>query len=215
MTFSSLATNKLQPQRVFSGATVSATTGSPTTSTITNGTFTWSLYTFAASGSITLSVGGPVDYLIVGAGGQNTTNSQGGSGGGFIAASEQVLAAGTFTVTVGTTYGASSSFNSQTAGGGTATTSGSPQSNGSQTIQSGTYNCPGGAGGRGYSADGVGVTNVGPPIYNDITGTSVAYGSGAAHSGGITGAYGQGDGRSGNTISAIQKGVVIVRVRTA
>ena len=215
MTFSSLATNKLQPQRVFSGAVVSGTTGSPTTSTITSGTYSWTVYTFTASGSLTLSTGGPVDYLIVGAGGQNTTNSQGGSGGGFVLATEQNLAAGTFTVTVGTTYGASSSFNSQTAGGGTATTSGSPQSNGSQTIQSGTYNCPGGAGGRGYSADGIGVTNVGPPIYSDITGTSQAYGSGAAHSGGVNGVYGQGDGRNGSSIAANQKGVVIVRVRTA
>ena len=214
MTFSSLATNKLQPQRVFAGAVVSGTTGSPTTSTITSGTYSWTVYTFTASGSFTLSTGGPVDYLIVGAGGQSTTNSQGGSGGGFVLATQQNLAAGTFTVTVGTTYGASSSFNSQTAGGGTATTSGSPQSNGSATVQSGTYNLPGGAGGRGYTPDNVGGTP-GPPLYSDITGTSQAYGSGASHSGGVNGVYGQGDGRNGNTISANQKGVVIIRVRTA
>lgn len=218
MTMSNLNTNKLLPQYVFSGAVVSGTTGSPTTSTLTSGTASWTVYTFTASGSITLSTGGPVDYLICGAGTKGPSNSQAGAGGGFIYATQQNLAAGTYTVTVGTTYGASSSFNSQTAGGGSGLTSGSPQSNGGVTIQSGTYSCPGGAGGRGVSLDGTNATDGGPPLYSDITGTSRPYCCGVpgASPQFYTSDYGAGGAApSASTPSASQKGVVIIRVRTA
>lgn len=218
MAVHTLNTNKLVPKTVFSGAVVSATTGSPTTSTLNTSTASYTLYTFTGSGSITLSQGGPVDYLICGAGTKGPSNSQGGAGGGFIYSTGKFLAAGTYTVTVGTTYGASSSFNSETAGGGSGLTSGTPQANGGVTIQSGTYSCPGGAGGRGVSTDGTNTTDAGPPLYSDITGTSRPYCCGFP---GVAPQYYSSDYGAGganpsaSTPSASQKGVVIVRIRTA
>lgn len=188
-------------------AHVSGTTGSPIVSSFTRGPFTFDVYTFEANGSITLDVDGPVDYLIVGAAGRSTTKSQGGQGGGVVEKHAVQLTAGTYPVTVGTAYSASSSFNADTAGGGTATVSGSPQSNPHETIQSGTYNCKAGAGGAGQSTNGTSCSVTGNPFSSDITGTPTDY------AGGSTGAYGRGDARTADsTIASYRKGVVIIRV---
>lgn len=91
-------------------ASVSGTTGSPTTGNVTYSGTTYDYWRFNASGTITLSAGGALDVVVVGAGGPGYSGGGAGGGGGVI--SERVIVpAGTYTVTVAgaTTFNSTSS----------------------------------------------------------------------------------------------------------
>ena len=233
MTFSSLNTNKLQPQSRVPFASVSSTTGTVNTGSFTDSQGTWTFYRFTSSGTITFgnSAPGYAQMLAVGGGGSaGATDGSGyasGGGGGGANIGEFFTSAGTYTVTVGAAGGYSWIGTSAVAafvsgGAGTGGGGGRPStpgySGGGYPGGNGT-NSGGGGGTRGVGGDGSGGAG-GAGLTSSITGTAVEYGKGGGGSNGVYGGVeytGGGASNSGASQGAKtgRAGCVIVRVRTA
>jgi hypothetical protein len=81
---------------------VAASTGITITganSTTTNGGYV--IHTWTTNGSMTVTTGGTIEYLLVGAGGTGGKNGRGGGGGGQVVTGSMTLAAGTYTNKIG------------------------------------------------------------------------------------------------------------------
>jgi hypothetical protein len=210
-------------------AAYSATTGSPVVTTVSGKT----CLQFNASGSITISLGGLLDALLIGGGGGGTNASSGlgGGGGGFIYETNYFVPAGTYSVTVGNATagqkGGDSVFDKLFAIGGgkgasTLDRSGNfGGSGGGTTVLGGQYSVsgqgnPGGTnltgnqgGGGAGGAGGTGAAGAG--LANSITGASVTYSAGGTPTGGA-GAANTGNGGGGNANNAGGTGVVILLI---
>jgi hypothetical protein len=191
-------------------ATVSGTTGSPTVTSITG----YTVYDFAASGSFTLPATGWVETLVCGGGGGAATGTGGSGGGGGVRYGSFLLAAGTYTVTVGAggAGGASGSPGGLSEIVGVVSVGGGEGAN-SRT----THGWGGGGAGAAAGADlGAGAGTVGRTdpadgVTSSIDGTSRMYGRGGPNTGGIAPVYGSG-GRYNTSGEAGATGRVIIRV---
>lgn len=151
-------------------AVISATTGSPTETTIVDGGVTFDVFQFTGDGTITVAEAGLVEFLVIAGGGGGgsgllVTDRQGGGGGGAggyrsnvpgedtgsgLDAEQQLLvAAGTYTVTVG-------------AGGAGATGENLAGQPGNLSSAFGVFAHIGGRGERSRAASGFGASSGGP-----------------------------------------------------
>lgn len=190
MTFSSLATNKLQPQYVIPLATVSATTGSPTIDTSSRPGKTIYKFVNSGTGSITFGTSGTIEVLVVGGAGAGENGGRGaiagGGGGGMVVyLPSMYVTAGTYSITRGEGASRASTWTGSqairecggfslfggiyAAGGGGAGQSGADGPTGGST----NGKIPGVGIGQGAAmgSDATGITN-------SITGSSVLYGGG-------------------------------------
>jgi hypothetical protein len=169
---------------------VSATGGTETT--ITDGGVTYKVHTFTSSGTLTVTSGGEVEYLVVAGGGgggygksTGTWPAGGGGGGGYREASG-TLAAGSYGVTIGA--------------GGSA---GASATSGSDSIFNATTSAGGGRGG----GDSTNVNRIGASGGSGGGGANAAGGSGntpaTTPSQGNNGGGGSGGGGGGGGASAI------------
>lgn len=228
MTFSSLATDKLQPQKVTPNADFSNTA----TGTYSSNGANYKYVTFTASGTLTVGISGTADVLAVaggGSGGGNGSTTASGGAGGMLEATSTWLPAGTYTVTVGAggagnaggaydygTAGNNSLINVSggylTAMGGGGNSAYHQQSTGGSSSANGSTRYIDGQGSAGSGTSGGGAGGAGTARNSSITGSSVAYSKGGIQGAGAgtvnTGNGGGGPGSAGGS------GVVIVRVRT-
>jgi len=195
---------------LFGGNLVSATGGQSVT---TYRDYEVRSFTSPGTSNLTVTAGGPVEYLLVGGGGGQGINSANASGyyaapggGGAVLAGTLTLAAGTFPVTVGAggagyetqlipgvTGGVSSAFgftaNGGLGGGSVGPARGGASGSGfagggNSGSASGGGGGAGGAGGNGVSRT-AGVTGgAGAGRASSITGTSVTYAAGGDGAGG-------------------------------
>jgi hypothetical protein len=138
----------------------------------TGGTITtitgYKVHTFTSSGTFTATKSGTVEILIVAGGGNGAnTGGGGGGGGGVLHNTSKLLAAGTYTVTVGAGGSGNSAFGTMTAfcggaGSGVAGGSGGGQGHQSPTNLIGALATQPSADGMGYGNAGGGHTYANP-----------------------------------------------------
>jgi len=181
-------------------------------------------HTFTSNGSLTVNTGGEVEYLIVGGGGGGGNNIGGGGGGGGVVTGTITLAAGTFSISIGSggasgTNGESSSFDTISASGGGAGGnandagssggSGGGGGGGTVTYLGGASTAGQGVGGDGYPG-GAGVTAAGGGGGAGANGVSATSGVGGDGGDGVewpsgSGTY-YGGGGGGNTFESASGG---------
>jgi hypothetical protein len=171
----------------------------PAKPTVTGGTLTsdatYYYRTFTGSGTLTVSNANlAISYLVVGGGGSGNY-LPGGGAGGYIATTG-TLSPASYTATVGGAASAST-FNSQTANGGSTPgdassnggTSGSPTTHtGGVTLKNPSNNPAGGGGGGGSSANGSPGTFVGVDYSGGLGGAGTTWINGTTYAAGGGGA---------------------------
>lgn len=175
-----------------------AMTGRPSMS---GGTLTiaggYDIFTFTSPGTLTVTIPGLVDYVVIAGGGTGGTgnifgNAWGGGGGagGYLAGTNTNLSASTYPVTVGAAA-ANSTWNGLTAtAGGAGGTNGNPNVNGSP-------GSPGGSGGGGGSAAPGGPPYTGGAGGSGTPGQGNNGGAGSNYNGPLGGGGGGGAGGAG------------------
>ena len=162
---------------------------------VTGGTITtsgsYTIHTFTSSGTFVVDGGSltGVDYLVVaGGGGGGSRRAGGGGGGGMVNATNQSIAAGTYTITIG-------------AGGAGATTDTANGVVGGNTALGSIQTCNGGGygGGQAQTGGSGGSGGGGSDGYAGGSGTSGQGNSGGGSSGSSGGGGGGGKGSAGET----------------
>ena len=178
--------------------------------TVTGGTISttggYNIHTFTSSGTLTISGASAtgIDYIVVaGGGGGGGTRAGGGGAGGVVVATNQTLAAGTYTITIGS--GGAAGTGTNDGGDGGSSSLGSIQScfgggNGGGQANAGGSGGSGGGGSDGQ-AGGSGVSGQG----NNGGGSTGATGGGGG--GGKGGAGGDGGQGAGSTPSSYVGGL--------
>ncbi len=167
----------------------------------------YTIHTFTAGGTFTVTAGGEVEYLIVGGGGGGGYQRGGGGGGGGVIIGSTTVTAGGTPVTVGlggaqNSDGGPSSFGSFQAGGG-----GRGGAGGQAGGQGGSGSTVGGSGGgAGRDTTNIGgtrgsVKGNGTTTFNSIGGAGWDVGWGGAGGGGGAGQAGYQGGRDEFTLS--------------
>jgi hypothetical protein len=192
--------NKLQVHNGVSWVTVGGIAATGGTITKVGAPIEYRLHTFLSNGTLTVTSGGYVDYLIIAGGGGGGSNHGAGGGGGGMITGTMHLTPDTYTITIGG------------GGAGGANAASNQGVNGANSTALGYTSVGGGGGGKGYglstnvgangnvggSGGGGGPFHVGGAATSgqgNIGGNGIGYG-GAGHGGGGGGAGGAGgDGR--------------------
>lgn len=94
-------------QDAVGGGTPWASISETPTGSYNDGTFDWNYWIYKASGTLTVTTGGLIDFLVVGGGGSGAANNAanyaggGGAGGCRVAFPGETIPAGTYPVTIG------------------------------------------------------------------------------------------------------------------
>jgi hypothetical protein len=134
--------NKLQVHNGVSWVTVGGIAATGGTITKVGAPIEYRLHTFLSSGTLTVTSGGYVDYLIIAGGGGGGSNHAAGGGGGGMITGTMHLTPDTYTITIG--------------GGGAGGAYGASNQgvNGANSTALGYTSVGGGGGGKGYATSG-------------------------------------------------------------